>query len=89
MTAVTDLRDQLPAGRPRIVLAVPSDVHAALARLRRENHHTQGTLATYAGVHLVQISDWETASKRPNLASLIKVADALGYRLALIPMEDA
>jgi transcriptional regulator with XRE-family HTH domain len=72
-----------------ILLARPTDVGSVLADLRRLSGTTQRQLAAAAHTRQCQISNFEVGATRPNLASLIRLADALGYDVALIPREEA
>lgn len=71
-----------------IRLSKPTDVGPALADLRRSNGTTQRQLAAAAGTRQTQISNFELGATRPNIESLIRLADALGYDLALVPRTD-
>jgi transcriptional regulator with XRE-family HTH domain len=49
---------------------------------------TQAQLAERAGVAQPQVGMWERGLNEPRAGTLIKIFDALGYDLALIPRED-
>jgi transcriptional regulator with XRE-family HTH domain len=67
----------------------PDRIGPAIGELRRLLGLTQVALAEEAGIFPSQLSHWEHEDRRPDLASLVKVARALGYDLALIPREGA
>lgn len=75
------------AGVIRLARAI--DVGPLLADLRRLNHTTQRQLAADSNTRQAQISNFELGATRPNLESLIRLANALGYDLALVPRGDA
>lgn len=66
-----------------------SQIPAALNDLRRMQMLTQRALAADAGFRPPQISSWLAGRYMPDPRSLIRLANALGYDLALIPREDA
>ena len=49
---------------------------------------SQRQLATDAGLRQGQISAYELSKLAPTVPSLIRLAHALGYDLALVPRED-
>lgn len=59
-----------------------------LIGLRQMFGMTQKQLATDAGLWQSQVSHWESGDRVPDLPSLLKLAAALDYDLALIPRED-
>lgn len=61
----------------------------AIAEVRHIYDISQRALAAESGCRQSQISNWELCATRPNLDSLIRIANALGFDLALIPREDA
>jgi len=61
----------------------------ALADLRHARRVSQLTIAAQAGFDRAQICNWEKGRKVPHLGTLIRLADALGCDVALIPREDA
>jgi transcriptional regulator with XRE-family HTH domain len=72
-----------------IRLAAATDVGPLLADLRRTRRTSQRQLAADSRTRQAQISNFELGATRPNLDSLIRLAKALGYDLALVPREDA
>jgi transcriptional regulator with XRE-family HTH domain len=50
---------------------------------------TQRQLAEQAGFYQCQICDWLGGKRSMDTTSVIRLANALGYDLALIPREDA
>jgi transcriptional regulator with XRE-family HTH domain len=56
-------------------------------RLMQQMRHRD--LATAAGCFQSQICDWLAAKRSMDVTSVIKVAAALGYDLALVPREEA
>jgi transcriptional regulator with XRE-family HTH domain len=71
-----------------ILLAKPTDIGRVIADLRRLSGASQRALAADSRCRQSQISNFELDATRPNLASLIRIANALGYDLALIPRKD-
>ena len=61
----------------------------ALARARRRARLTQQQLADRIGVTNMAISLIELGKNRPAHDTLARIADALGYDLALIPKEGS
>lgn len=70
-----------------IRLTAPEQFSGAVRFLRGLAGLTQRQLAAEGHFQQVQITWWETDERRPNLASLIRLANALGYDLALIPRD--
>jgi transcriptional regulator with XRE-family HTH domain len=66
----------------------PDAIGPALGELRQLLRISQRDLATDAGLHSSQLSYWERGLRTPDISSLVKLAHALGYDLALIPRED-
>jgi transcriptional regulator with XRE-family HTH domain len=60
----------------------------ALQKRRYANGQTIRSLGARAGFSSARITGWENAHRTPNAASLIRLADALGYDLALIPRAE-
>lgn len=69
-----------------IRLTAPEQLSGAVRFLRGVSGLTQRQLADAGRFQQVQISWWETDERRPNLASLIRLANALGYDIALVPI---
>jgi len=72
-----------------ITLTAAHQTAGALAFMRATGGLTQRGLAAVSGFRQAQISLWEINARTPNVASLIRLADALGYDLALILREGA
>lgn len=72
-----------------IHLAKPEQIHAALTAMREHAGLGQGALARRAGFRPSQTSSWEGCIRRPNLETLIRIADVCGYDVVLKPREDA
>jgi transcriptional regulator with XRE-family HTH domain len=66
----------------------PEQVGPALQTMRWATDRTQRDVARSARTTQVHVSRWENSSARPSVAALIRLADALGYDLALIPRES-
>src|SRR5438445_12045565 len=54
---------------------------AAIARIRQKQHLSQTQLGARAGMSAAKISAIENSSKNVELATVIRIALALGYRL--------
>ena len=61
-----------------IILASGETLGARVRRLRRARGWSQSTLARQAGVNRANVSLWECDRCRPVLASMRRVATALG-----------
>ena len=72
---------------PTIVRS-PADLARIIRDRRRALGQTQLSLATRIGAASQRVTEWESGQRRPTAATLLKLADALGYDLALIPRED-
>jgi len=57
------------------------EIGTTIARLRERNHLTQTELAARAGMSASKVSMIESGPKNIELATLIRLATALGYRL--------
>ena len=57
----------------------------AIARSRRVNHDT---LSGVILINRAQISKWHTGRHTPNVLNVENLAQALGYRLVLAPIEE-
>jgi transcriptional regulator with XRE-family HTH domain len=67
----------------------PDQLRIAIGDLRAIYGTTQRALAADSGFRQAQISNWLSGRTVPDPASVIRLANALGYDLALIPREDA
>lgn len=65
------------------------DPGAAIRALRDMLRMSQADFAAETESYSSQVSMWETGQRRPDLATMAKIARNLGYDLALIPAEDA
>ena len=71
-----------------IRLGDPAAFGASLIGLRQMFGVTQKQLATDAGLWQSQVSHWESGQRIPDLPSIVKLANALGYDLALVPRGE-
>lgn len=83
--AVTD--QTAPAGAIRITDA--GQLAGVIGDLRVLTRLSYRRLAQEADCNNGQVHSWMTGYRTPNVASLIRLAGALGYDLALVPKEDA
>jgi transcriptional regulator with XRE-family HTH domain len=72
-----------------IHIAKPEQIHAALTEMHEHANLSQRGLALTAGFRPRQGWAWEGGQRRPNLESLIRLADVCGYDVVLKPREDA
>jgi transcriptional regulator with XRE-family HTH domain len=70
-----------------IRLTNADQVAGALKFMRETGGLSQRKLASLTGFQQAQIGGWELQDRCPNVSSLLRLADALGYDLALIPRE--
>jgi transcriptional regulator with XRE-family HTH domain len=63
-------------------------VRHAVNDLRTMFGLTQRALAKDAGYYQGQLSSWLSGRTRPDVASVIRLANALGYDLALVPRVE-
>jgi transcriptional regulator with XRE-family HTH domain len=71
-----------------VIITEPGDAMRALWAVRVIRKLSQRELAV-SGTWQSELSSWERGTMVPTLGSLLKVAAALGYDLALVPREDA
>jgi transcriptional regulator with XRE-family HTH domain len=71
-----------------IRLTDPTQLSGAVRFLRGIAGLTQRQVAAEGHFQQTQITWWETDKRRPNLASLIRLANILGYDVALIPRRE-
>ena len=76
-----------PVGAIRIT--DPRQIASILGDLRILTRLTTRALAAEAHANQGQIATWLNGDRCPNSDSLIRLANAMGYDLALIPREDA
>jgi transcriptional regulator with XRE-family HTH domain len=72
-----------------ITLTADTDFAALLRALLGMARMNQADLHRATGYPESQISSWCNGRKVPDRKSLLRIADALGFDLALIPREDA
>ena len=63
------------------------EIRAQIVKAREEAHITQKELAKLSGLTQSNISNIESGSNRPTIATLKKIADALGKRL-IVDLAD-
>lgn len=64
-----------------------AELGSALATARRARSLTQPALSALTGIQQAEISRIERGSGNPTVATLLKLADALGQRFMLVPAE--
>lgn len=57
--------------------------------LERSPHVSQTELATKAELHWTTLSRWNRGEREPNGRDLARVLAALGWKLALVPLEPS
>ncbi len=57
-------------------------------RIRKENHLTQQALADMSGVIREKIAKIEANLNSPQLNSLIKVLEPIGYTVKIVPIKE-
>lgn len=71
-----------------IIIRSPADLARIIRDRRRALGQTQMSLATRVGAASQRVTEWESGQRRPTAATLLKLADALGYDVALVPRKD-
>jgi transcriptional regulator with XRE-family HTH domain len=71
-----------------IRLTSSEEIHQLIGDLRRAAGKTQRGLAADIGTRASAINRFENEGQRPSLASLIALAGALGYDVALVEREQ-
>lgn len=66
----------------------PDQIGGIIGDLRILLRLTTRALAAEADANQGQICTWINGERRPNADSLIRLANALGYDLALVPRDD-
>lgn len=66
----------------------PDAIGPAIGNLRRMLGLRMSDLAEDAGLHTSQLSYWERGLRTPDIRSLVKLARALGYDIALVPLIE-
>lgn len=72
-----------------IRIQTKDDLPAVIGDLRVMQQMRQVDLAEASGFRKSQVSTWLSGGRSMDVSSLIRVANALGYDLALILREDA
>lgn len=69
---------------------IGQEIRELLISTRTELELTQGQLAQKAGLHQSRVSKIESGAASPNIATIRKLADAMGVRLVVsfIPREE-
>jgi transcriptional regulator with XRE-family HTH domain len=70
-----------------IRIGTAEDIGETLSLLRALARLTQRTLAALAGTTQTQIGLWELGQVLPGLPNLVRLLAALGYQLALVPLD--
>lgn len=65
-----------------------AELGAALAAARRSRSLSQPALSALTGIQQAEISRIEGGSANPTAATILRLVDALGQRLALVPARD-
>lgn len=78
---------RLPAAQEMGYLAIVAELR--LARVRSGLSQSSVAYRMGPGVRQRHVSNWECDVQRPRARTLLRWAEALGYRLALIPVENA
>jgi DNA-binding XRE family transcriptional regulator len=85
--AVACLAEILTATQP-VIIREPGDLAGRLYAGRTAQGLSQMRFAYAHGFDQRQICDWERGRFEPKLSSAIRIAEALGYDLALVPREE-
>jgi len=64
-----------------------AELGAVLATVRRARSLTQPALSALTGIQQAEISRIERGVGNPTAATLLRLADALGQKLTLVPVE--
>jgi len=81
---VTDLRDQIPTDNCVIRIVNGNHLGPALRDIRRGAGLTQADLSALAGIKQPSVSAHERSCTTPDVRTLLRVVNALGYDLALV-----
>jgi predicted transcriptional regulator len=71
-----------------IRIGSPEDLHHALCDLRAATRISQTTLAQMLNVGVKRIGDFEHGRRTPSTGTVIRILEAFGFQLALVPLED-
>jgi transcriptional regulator with XRE-family HTH domain len=74
--------------RKQVIIDEAETAMAALCAARESQDITQRELGERSGKRQPEISLWEHGHVLPTLPSLLRLAHALGYDLALVPREE-
>lgn len=69
-------------------VAERTEIGRQLAAARKARNLTQPALSELTGIQQSEISRIESGAGNPTAATLVRLADALGQRLALVPAGD-
>jgi transcriptional regulator with XRE-family HTH domain len=70
-----------------IRIGTPEDIGDNLSLLRKLARLTQRGLAAEAGLTQARIGLWELGQVLPSLPNLVRLLAALGYQLAIVPID--
>jgi len=73
--------------RPIKIVENSDDLGKALRSTRKERRIVQQDLADVIGLSRTAVIDLETGKSKPYFETVQKAAVALGYRIALVPLE--
>lgn len=65
------------------------DLHRAMADLRAMTLMSQRAVAAQLHVNPSRISDFEKGRRTPGTRTVIRMLAALGWQIALVPLEEA
>jgi transcriptional regulator with XRE-family HTH domain len=65
------------------------DVADTLRRLRHQRDLTQAKAALRAGFLGGQLSAWENARQMPDVDTILRMINAYGYAMVLVPIDEA
>jgi transcriptional regulator with XRE-family HTH domain len=67
----------------------PEHIGPALADMRAMTKLSRRQVAEAVGMHEAQYGQYELGHRAPSLTTLVKLLGVFGYRIALVPLEDA
>jgi transcriptional regulator with XRE-family HTH domain len=71
-----------------IRIGTPDDLGEILGMLRTLAGLTQFQVATAIDTHALRVGKWERGVRTPHAGSLIRLLEAMGYQLAIVPTAD-
>jgi transcriptional regulator with XRE-family HTH domain len=71
-----------------IPVATPADLGDALRLIRKLAGRTQTDIGFHLGTTPQRIGDYENAKLNPSARTLLRLLDALGYQLAIVPLIE-